>query len=150
MALHFDKYAHEGNEFIHHLAKELGHQDNIGQTGIILRAVLHAFRDRITVSESLSFAAQLPMFLKAIYMDNWKYKEKPERIRTMDEFAKYVEEEQAKYGESKFNWEKSTTEIIEIVLSTLRKRYLSKGELEDVYAQLPEDIEQVLRHEVKT
>ncbi len=145
MALHFDKFAHEGNEFVRHLAKELGHPDNISQTGIILRSVLHALRDRITVSESLSFAAQLPMFLKAIYMDNWKYKKKPERIRTMDEFAKYVEEEQAKYGESRFNWDKSTTEIIEIVLKTLKERYISEGEMEDVYSQLPQEIEQVLR-----
>ncbi len=145
MALHFDKYAQEGNEFVHHLANELGHPDNLGQTGIILRSVLHAFRDRITVSESLDFAAQLPMFLKGIYMDNWKYKEKPERLKTMEEFVQYVEEEQAKYGETEFDWKKSTTEIIEIVLKTLKDRYISDGELEDLYSQLPQDIENVLR-----
>jgi uncharacterized protein (DUF2267 family) len=55
MALDFNKYAQEGNEFLHSLAKELGHEKEINQTAIILKSVLHTLRDRITISESIDF-----------------------------------------------------------------------------------------------
>jgi uncharacterized protein (DUF2267 family) len=75
MAINFNKYAEEGNLFVKNLAKSFGHPDEIGPTGIVLRAVLHTLRDRITISESLSLIAQLPMFLKAVYVDTWKFRE---------------------------------------------------------------------------
>ncbi len=140
MALNFDKYANEAKAYVHKLAKDLGHPEEIGRTEIILRAVLHSLRDRITINESLDLLAQLPMFLKAIYVDEWKSIEKPLRLKNIQEFTKHVEEEQAKYGETEFSWDKSTQEIVRIVLSSLTGKYLSEGEVGHLKDQLPESI----------
>ncbi len=139
MGLHFEKYAQEGNYFLNSLAKDFGHPEEVGRTGILLRAILHTFRDRITISQSFHFMSQLPMFLKAIYVDNWKYHEKPMSMRSKEEFAQEVEKHQQQYGEQEFSWEKSTEEMIRIVFQHLGQ-YVSEGELQDVRSQLPQDL----------
>lgn len=141
MSLNFEKYAQEGNEFVKNLASDLGHPEEISRTGIILRSVLHTLRDRLTMSESLHLLAQLPMFLKAIYAENWKYSEKPTRISTLEEFTEEVKKHQSDYGEQEFDWQKSTEEIVSIVLNELGN-FVSKGEAEHITAQLPKDLEE--------
>ncbi len=144
MAINFDKYAQEGNAYINSLAQKLGHAEEKARTGILVRAVLHALRDRITIAESFNLMAQLPAFLKAVYVDNWKYKEKPDSLRDRQDFLSRVEENQQMYGEQDFSWNKSTGELTGIVLESLHG-YLTKGEIEDVMAQLPEDLEAYFR-----
>jgi uncharacterized protein (DUF2267 family) len=147
MALNFEKYAQEGNSFIKALAKNLGHPDEIGRTGIILRAVLHTIRERITISESLNMISQFPMFLKAIYVDTWEYREKPLGIKRKEEFYAEVEKHQSKYGEQEFNWNMSTEKIIQTVFNTLGK-YVSKGEAENIISQLPKELKEIFRESV--
>lgn len=140
MALHFDKYAQETNVFIKNLAKKLGHPDELNKTERLLKAVLHALRDRITIQESLDMIAQLPMLLKAIYVENWSYTEKPLRLQTMEEFTQYVEKKQHQYGEQDFDWKKSTAELIKIVIGELHANYISTGEIQDIIDQLPVEL----------
>jgi uncharacterized protein (DUF2267 family) len=144
MALQFNKYAEEGNQFVNKLAFELGHPEEKSRTGIVLRSVLHTLRDRITVSESLNLISQFPMFLKAIYVDNWKYLESPLQYSTIDEFSKEVENHQERYGEHDFDWKKSTTEIIQIVLGEM-SQYISRGEAESIISQLPAELKDLVR-----
>ena len=139
MAINFDKYAQEGNLFIKNLSAALGHPEEKGRTGIVLRAVLHTLRDRLTVGESMHLLSQLPMFLKAVYVDNWKYSEKPESYKTIGDFTKAVEKHQEQFGEQQFSWNKSTEEIVQIVFRELGQ-YISRGEYKDIVAQLPEDL----------
>ena len=139
MKHNFEKYAQEANTFLNELANKLGHPEERDRTYIVLRAVLHTLRDRITISESLNLIAQLPMFIKAVYVDDWKYMEKPVRMNTVDEYNEYVENEQKKYGESEFDWQKSTTEIVQITLGQV-SRYVSEGEIKDILAQMPEEL----------
>ncbi|MFP4059447.1 MAG: DUF2267 domain-containing protein [bacterium] len=142
MKHNFEKYARDANIFLNELAKKLGHPEEKDRTYIVLRSVLHTLRDRITISESLNLIAQLPMFMKAIYVDDWKYMEKPVRMNNVEEFNKYVENEQAKYGETEFNWQKSTTEIVQITIGQL-SRYVSEGEIKDILAQMPEELNEL-------
>lgn len=144
MSLNFQKYAQEGQSFVNDLAAELGHPEEVARTGIVLRAVLHTLRERITISESFHLLSQLPMFLKAIYVDQWKFSEKPLDIKTKEEFIAEVERHQHQYGEMEFSWNKSTEEIIRIVLSSLGK-HISEGEYEDIIAQMPENIKEIFR-----
>jgi uncharacterized protein (DUF2267 family) len=83
------------------------------------------------------------MFLKAIYVDNWKYNEKPERLRNIEEFAQKVKEHQAQYGENQFDWPEHTDEIIKKTLRFINKNYVTEGEIEDIKAQLPAELEQI-------
>jgi uncharacterized protein (DUF2267 family) len=139
MAVNFNKYAEEGNIFMKNLAEKLNHPDEINRTGIIYRAVTHTLRDSITIGESLNLIAQLPMFLKAIYVDDWKYREKPLRLSSIEEFKDEVKKRQELYGENRFNWEKPTDEIIKTVLGEIQN-YVSQGEIQDIKSQLPQEI----------
>jgi uncharacterized protein (DUF2267 family) len=147
MPLNFEKYANEGNHFVKKLAGNLGHPDEISRTGIVLRAVMHTLRERITISQSLHIIAQLPMFLKAVYVDEWHFRETPLRIDKKDEFISEVEKHQEKYGEQEFNWEQSTEEIIKTVFREM-STYVSKGEFEDIMAQLPAELEALMRESI--
>lgn len=137
MGLYFDKYAQDGNKFLKDLAADLGHPEEINRAAIVLRSTLHILRDRITMAESLNLVSQLPMFLKAVYVENWKYREKPERIGNIDEFKEKVKEEQLRYGEEEFDWDIHTDEIIKKVFKVLG-RYVSEGEMKDIHAQVPD------------
>lgn len=147
MALNFEKYAQEGNLFVKNLAKSLGHPDETGRTGIVLRAVLHTLRERITISESFNMIAQLPMFLKAIYVENWKYREKPLNIRKKEEFTEEVEKHQSQYGEQEFSWGKSTEDIVKVVFRELGT-YITKGEFEDMTAQMPKELKELFNDNI--
>jgi len=144
MALQFDRYAQEGNLFLKNLSGALGHPEEIGRTGMILRAVLHTLRERISIAQSLNLLSQLPMFLKGIYVDNWKYNEKPLTYTELDDFTEEVKKHQAQYGEQEYDWQKSTREIIGIVLNELRI-YLTKGEAESIVAELPKEIKEFFK-----
>jgi uncharacterized protein (DUF2267 family) len=143
MALNFEKFAQEGNEFLNDLSYRLNHPESRGQVNIILRSVLHVLRDRITVPQSIHLMAQLPVFLKGIYVDQWKYRERPLPIKTMREFCDAVKEEQAKFGERQFNWNMSTEDIVKKVLEAVALRYISAGEITDVVGELPAEIKQI-------
>lgn len=137
--INFEKFAAEGNAFINELSSNLGHQDDKDQVGILLRSVLHVIRDCITVQQSLHLIAQLPMFLKAIYVEQWSYREKPIHINNLEEFSKKVEEEQWKFGERQFDWNEPTLNLVQTIINTLHK-YVSVGEFRDVVAELPKGI----------
>ena len=139
MSFNFDNYAREGKEFMHRLASELGHPDREDQVAIALRAVLHALRDRISIGQNLHVLSHLPMFLKAIYVNEWSYGEEVDRIKSREEFERRVEKYQAQYGESRYDWNMSTSEIITIVMAQL-ERYIPEGEVEDVKSELPDEI----------
>lgn len=143
MSLNFDKYAQEGNRFMKELSQNLGHPEDQNATARILRAVLHSIRDRIAISESLDFLSQLPMFLKAVYVEQWKYNEDVERINSIEGFKEKVKQEQAKWGEREFAWEISTEEIIKTVFNTLEK-YTSPGQMEHLRGMLPAELQELI------
>ncbi len=56
MPLDFEKYAVKGNEFVRLVAEELLMSKD--KTGRIIRAVLHALRNRLSHKESFQLLAQ--------------------------------------------------------------------------------------------
>lgn len=147
MAVNYDKYAHEGNRFIKNLAIRLGHKEEIQRTGIILRSVIHTLRDRLTVSEAMDLMAQLPMFLKIVFVEDWKYSEKPSRITTLEEFKQEVKKHQSRYGENQFDWDMPTVDIVHTVLEELSP-YISEGETRHILSQLPEEIKHLVEESI--
>lgn len=139
--LNFDRFVQEANEYVKELADKLGHPEEIQRTFIAWKAVMHTIRDRIQISESFDLMSQLPMILKGVYVQNWKYSEKPPKdFDTIEQMCKEVKALQAQYGESEFKWEKSTEEIIRLIFDSLKK-YLSEGQLKHVDNQLPKDLQ---------
>jgi uncharacterized protein (DUF2267 family) len=134
-----EKYFAERNEFLKELSENLNHPNNPDQVERALRAVLHILRERLTIQESLHVLSQLPVFLKLLFIEGWKYHEKPERIRSIEKFKEAVKDEQFKLGERDFDWAMSTEKIINTILVSLRK-YISRGEILDVLATLPAEL----------
>lgn len=141
MANYFDKFAQEGNEYLNELAADLGHPEEMGQTYILLRSVLHVVRDRIMISESFHVLSQLPMFLRGLYVEHWEYRETPLKIDSLEEFKNAVKQEQAKLGEQQFDWGQSTEDLISMILTSLGVHYLTEGQLQHIASQMPKDLQ---------
>ena len=142
--LNFNKHIQETHEYLNQLAKDLGHPDEKNRVLMIWKAVMHVIRERIQISESLDLISQLPLLLKGMYVENWKYHEKPpldfDDIEGMkDEVKRYQEQ----YGEQQFNWDKSTEEIISITLKSLQ-RYLTPGQFAHIKGQIPNEVKSLI------
>lgn len=138
--MNFEKFAQEGNQFLNELAANLGHPDERNRASMLLRAVFYTLRDSITMGESLDFISPLPMTLKALYVDQWKYHESPpKRLRTVDEFCGEVELAQRGLGEREFNWRQSTADLVRGVFQSLDK-YIPEGEWNHLASNVHEDV----------
>ena len=89
-SLNFEEYVAEGNRFIKNVAEELKTDRN--HTARIVRAVLHALRDRLPANDSIEFAQGLPMMLKAIWLDQYDISKTPVIIRHKEDFLDYIYE----------------------------------------------------------
>ena len=135
-----DKYVDEVNDYVDQLAEDLGHPNEQQRVMIIWRAVMHAIRDRIHIGESLDLISPLPMILKGMYTMGWQYHETPPYYyETVDGMKIKVKELQNKYGETDFDWNLPTEEIISITIDSL-KRYLTEDQMNHIRSQLTEDI----------
>jgi uncharacterized protein (DUF2267 family) len=59
----------------------------------VLRATLHAFRDRIGPDNAVHFGAQLPMLIRGFYYEGWQPNRPQAKTRHLDEFLAAIEEE---------------------------------------------------------
>jgi uncharacterized protein (DUF2267 family) len=84
------------------------------------------------------------MIFKGIYVENWKFSEKPPKdFETIEEMKDEVEQIQAQYGERDFPWKKSTEEIISITIHSL-KRYMNTAQLQHIKDQLPKEVKELV------
>ena len=99
----------------------------------LLKAVLHALRDRLQLNDAVSLGAQLPELLRGAYYEQWRPAASPVRSRSKEEFLNQV-------GESfrKDPLEHPGQAVI-AVLELLSKK-VTTGEIEDIRHALPENI----------
>lgn len=101
-----------------------------------LRAVLHALRDRLTVEEAVHLAAHLPTLIRGVYYEGWKPSRAPQKIRTVDEFCRHVEDG---FGGVQPAGGVDTLAGTEAVLGFL-EQHVDAGEMEHVRSQLPKEL----------
>jgi len=87
-ALNFEKYASEGNRFIHEVAVDMDTDRNTAAR--VTRAVLHALRDRLPADDAIQFAQGLPMALKGVFIDQYDPSKAPVVIRRADQFLDFI------------------------------------------------------------
>lgn len=136
MALHFEKHAAKGNEFINRLAERLGDPDNRDRAGRVLRSVLHALRNRLTLEESFQLISQLPIMIKALYIEGWQPSRQHPKIKTMKEFCEEVMRDDGLSAWRDFSGEDDAIQATEAVIKTMAD-YVTAGELHDIIAVLP-------------
>jgi uncharacterized protein (DUF2267 family) len=134
MTLDFDKYAAKGNQFVNLVAEDL--EINREKAGRIIRAVLHALRNRLTPEESFQLVAQLPMALKAIYIDGWKFGKDFKRIKSVTDFLDEVRLQDANLVSLDLEDDSFARHAIASVLKTMNA-FVSEGEMNDVMDILP-------------
>lgn len=144
MALNFNQYANEGRSFLKAYTKHMGFGPDQDKAGRILTSTLHALRDIIPFEESLQLIAQFPMFLKAVYVNGWTTRRRPDRIKHMEEFIQMVREHDGVAAVNDFGYEDDLAEkYIQLTFTFLRKN-VSLGELEDVRDSLPKDLKHMI------
>lgn len=142
MALNFNQYAAEGNTFMKAYAKELSLFEDHDQAGRILSTILHGIRSLISTEESLQLIAQLPMFLKAVYVNGWTIRTKKEKVKNMEDFINYLRSISGNTSLIDFY----SDEIAEAdVYSTFKmlRNYVSSGQMEDIIGQLPKQLKRL-------
>ena len=139
MVLNFESHSQKANEFVKEVANELGNPEDTGHAGRVLRSVFHATRDMITPEESMHLISQLPMYMKAIYVDNWRISGKQGTIRSMEEFLADLRQKAGRTADRDFGADEMAMQKVEAVFNVL-KRHVSGGEIDDIKAQLPQPL----------
>lgn len=122
--------------WLNDMAAELGSGDQ-QEAYRVLRAYLHALRDRLPVDEAAQLAAQLPELIRGIYYEGWNPSVTPVRYRTYAEFLDRIAAEALLDGETAASY------AVGAAASVLR-RHVSAGEIDDIRAILPEDLRPIL------
>ena len=142
MALNFNQFAAEGNSFMKEYAKELGLPEDVDKAGRILIVVLHGLRTMVSTEESLQFIAQLPMFLKAVYVNGWAIKANKEKIKTVDEFIELLRTISGTTALADFHSDTIAEDDIYSTFTMLRQ-YVSSGQMDDMKSQLPKQLKRL-------
>ena len=143
MARQFTQFAIEADKFVKQLAVDLGHEEDPDKARRILKSVLHTLRDRISIQESFQMMAQLPILLKGLYVENWKYSERPLNYRTKQSMFEALKANEHLTQADDFPNQEYAIYAVNSVLKNL-SQYVSAGEMEDVLAQFPSEIRSIL------
>ena len=147
MSLHFYAYARKGYEFIDDIASAL----NIGDTdkaGRLTRCVLRALRNQLSMSDSFRLVGQLPMALKAVYVDGWKWDTAGESTKQNADFISEVVREDANSAWRDFSNEQEVKEVITAVFKVLSK-HIGTEEVAHIAPLLPLSLQQELHLDLK-
>jgi uncharacterized protein (DUF2267 family) len=144
MSLNFNQFAADANSFMKEYAEKLNTEDK-DKAGRILSAILHGLREVISTEESLQLIAQLPMFLKAVYVNGWS-SHKKQQIKSMVEFIDLINSFDGVTSINDFESDKKTIKYIKTTFLVLRK-YISHGELKDIRTELPKELKSLIFEE---
>ena len=131
----FDTTLHKTNSWLKDLSQALGQSDR-HWAYLILRATLHALRDRLTVEEVAQLGAQLPMLIRGFYYEGWDPTGKPLKARHKEQFLARIEQELR--GDERVEPER----LARAVFAVLAQR-VSQGEIDDVRHVLPAEIREL-------
>jgi uncharacterized protein (DUF2267 family) len=133
-----ERTVHKTNEWLGDVAEELGTEDR-AEAWRVLRAYLQVLRDRLTVDEAAQLAAQLPHLLRGVFYEGFDPSRQPEKLRDRDEFlVRFAERAQLE--------DPAEAEQAAAAVTRALRPHITEGEMEDVLAQLPAEIREVLVH----
>ena len=124
------------------VAAELRTED-LNKAGRIFRAVLQSIRDRMSVHDAIQFAAQLPVFWKGVYFDQYDLDKVPVKILGAQDWINYIRNKNAFAANNDFQQDEEITMAFRAVLQALQ-RTMTDGQLQKVKESLNEDIQELL------
>ncbi|WP_197320144.1 DUF2267 domain-containing protein [Saccharomonospora sp. NB11] len=126
----FTRAQNTAHEWLAGIGEALGTRDR-RYTYRVLRAWLHALRDRLTVEGAAHFAAQLPELLRGTFYDGWKPSKVPLRFDCDDCIDRISAEAGIRRGDVR--------RAVRGVSEGMREQ-LSPGSLEHTLEHLPRDL----------
>ncbi len=130
-----DRTISKTNEWLDRLSNEMGTDDR-ELSFSVLRAVLHALRDRIGPKISVHLAAQLPLLVRGVFYEGWDPDSTPQKL-TLDEFIVRVEYEATL--QSSAQAATATRAVMQVLWSEL-----APGTMDHVMAVLPDEFSVVV------
>lgn len=141
--VNFDKYEQKANQFLDEIAgalgKMMGMEGDHEKASKAFRTVAHTIRKQITHEESIQLIAQLPMYLKAVYVDGWSSAEQKDQVNHLNEFYDLMIDYANRQKFMEIQTREDAEKVAQIVLKVL-KNHISKGELQDIQAILPQEL----------
>jgi uncharacterized protein (DUF2267 family) len=132
----FDHALQTAHLWIKEIMREL-HQEDPHDAYKAMRVVLHTLRDRLPAEEATQLGSQLPRFISAVYYEGFKIRTKPlkyHRDEFFQEIAKRLKDE---------NVQNPDPMRFAYAVIRLLMRHVSKGELDNIDANLPSDMKAV-------
>ena len=120
--------------WINDIQDELG-WDNRDTVYHATKAVLQTTRDRLPFEEVVHFSANLPLIMKGMLMDGYDIRNKPVKMRSVEEFFEYVQQ----YYDAQRRDIIRADDVVRAVVAVLNRR-MGGGEMQKVAANLPEKI----------
>jgi uncharacterized protein (DUF2267 family) len=131
----FDKTEQKTMHWIKSISANMGSTD-MQRSYTILRAVLHATRDRLNPDEAAQFGAQLPMLIRGFYYEGWHPHDKPRKYRHKAQFLEEIHKKVPTLDQTQL--ERAAT----AVFTTLESE-MPGGELQQVRHALPGELREL-------
>ncbi len=125
------------HEWINELTERLGWTSKRSALHL-MRSVLHLIRDRLSHEELAHFSAQLPILVRGMMFEGWTPANPPRTGRNMEAITSEIAES------FKEDEEYRGIDDVRYVFDLLNNR-ISRGEVEDVRANLPEALRELWR-----
>jgi uncharacterized protein (DUF2267 family) len=130
----FDHMTQTANAWLVDVASAFGTEDRRFAYRV-LRAWLHALRDRLIVDHAAQFAAQLPELIRGVYYDGWNPSSTP---------MKYGPEEYVQRFASEARIPVADVPGAATRVSAVLRRHFSPGQLEEALTALPESLKRLI------
>ena len=127
-----DQSVHLTHEWINELAGRLDWSSKRSALRL-MRVTLHRIRDHLVVDEVAQLSAQMPVMIRGFFFEGWVPKDTPIKERRGEEFVAFIEHQMGEATEYR------GPDDIKCVFDLLNAR-ISRGEVEDVRASLPQDL----------
>lgn len=130
----FDHMTQTANAWLVDVASAFGTEDRRFAYRV-LRAWLHALRDRLTVDHAAQFAAQLPELIRGLYYEGWNPSSTP---------MKYGPEEYVQRFASEARLPLADVPAAATRVSAVIRQHVSPGQLEEAITALPESLKRLI------
>ncbi len=130
-----DRTVQETETWLKEIAHVMGTEDR--QVAYhALRGTLFTVRDRLEPGEAVDLSAQLPLLVRGIFFEGYRYGSKPENYRSRDEFLGRVNRDLA-------DIDYDDPETAARAVFTVLGRHVSEGEIKKVRHMLPDDVREL-------
>jgi len=133
-ASNFSHAAQQAEQWVNELAEDLGWTERRAYR--LLRSVLHALRDWLSMEEMTDLSAQLPVLIRGIYFEGWKPADTPVWERTKDDFVTRIEND---FADDLLN----DTDAAIAAVFRLLDRHISAGEIAQVRNSMKKSLRQL-------